>query len=67
MENVHYQKRPDLTIVSKKGLELVSGLQHWAKNMSEMFVRLDTNTWPNFIFTETKSRFKRNTHITSVK
>ena len=32
-----------------KGLELVPSLQHWAKNMLEMFVIEHTGVWPNFI------------------
>ena len=36
-------------IKSEKGLELVSGLQHWTKNISEMFAIQHTSIWPNFI------------------
>ena len=33
----------------QKGLELVSSLQKWAKNMLEMFFIQYTSIWPNFI------------------
>ena len=36
-------------IISSKGLELVSSLQHWTKNMLEMFVIQHTSIWPNLI------------------
>ena len=36
-------------IKSLKGLKLVSSLQHWAKNMVEMFVIQHTSIWLNFI------------------
>ena len=32
-----------------KGLELVSSLQHWAKNTLKMFVMEDISIWPSFI------------------
>ena len=38
-------------IKSEKGQELVSSLQHWAKNVLEMFVLRHTSIWPNFILT----------------
>ena len=38
-----------ILIKSQKGLELVSSLLHWAKNMLEMFVIQHTSIWPNFI------------------
>ena len=39
-----------ILIKSWRSLELVSSLQHSAKNMLEMFVLLHTSIWPNFIF-----------------
>ena len=38
-----------ILIKSEKGLELVSRLQHWAKNMLEIFVIQHTSIWPHFI------------------
>ena len=54
MVYVNYQKIARsryiiILIKSLKGLELVSSLHHWAKNMLEMFVILHTRTWPNSI------------------
>ena len=34
---------------SQKGLELLSSLQHWTKNMLEMFFIKYTSIWPNVI------------------
>ena len=39
-----------ILIKSYKSLELVSSLQHSAKNMLELFVIPHTSLWPNFIF-----------------
>ena len=36
-------------IKSRKGLELVSSSQYWAKDMLEMFSIQDNSIWPNFI------------------
>ena len=33
-----------------KGLELVSSLQHWVKNMLEIFFIQYTSIWSSFIF-----------------
>ena len=38
-----------ILIKSKKGLKLVFSLQHWAKNMLEMFAIQQTSVRPNFI------------------
>ena len=40
----------NILIKSQKGLELVSSLHHWTKNMLEMFVIQHTSIWPNLIF-----------------
>ena len=37
-----------ILIKSKKDLELVFSLQHWAKIMLETFVMLHTSIWLNF-------------------
>ena len=42
-------------------LELVSSLQHWAKNMLEIFVIQHTGTWSRFILIVLIG-FKRNKH-----
>ena len=39
-----------ISLKSWKGLELVSSLQYWAKNMLEIIVIRYTSIWPNFIF-----------------
>ena len=38
-----------ILIKSWKGLDLLSNLQHWAKNMLETFIIQSTSIWPNFI------------------
>ena len=38
-----------ILLKSKKGLKLVFSLQHWAKNMLEMFVIQQTSVRPTFI------------------
>ena len=49
-----------ILIKSLKSLELVSSLQHSAKNVLEMFVIQDTSIWPHLI--SFYFRFKRNKH-----
>ena len=44
------RSRYAILMKSWKGLELVFSLQHYAKNMSEMFVIRHASIWPNFIF-----------------
>ena len=39
-------------IKSREGLEVVSSLQHWAKNMLQVFVIQHTSIWSNFILKE---------------
>ena len=39
-----------ISLKSWKGVELVSSLQYWAKNMLEIIVIRYTIIWPNFIF-----------------
>ena len=48
-------------IKSKKSLELVSGLQHWVKNMLDIFVIQHSSIWRNFILTVLRIQ-KRNKH-----
>ena len=43
---------------SQKGLELVSSLQHWSKNMLEMFFIHYTSIWPNFVLIELRIQKK---------
>ena len=38
-----------ISLKSSKGLELVSGLQHWTTDMLEKFVIRYTSIWPIFI------------------
>ena len=38
-----------ISLKSEKALELLSSLQHWIKDMFEMFVIRYTSIWPNFI------------------
>ena len=49
--NINYERSCYivLSLKSQKGLELVSNLQHWAKNMLEMLVLRYTSIWQNFI------------------
>ena len=53
--HVNYLKLLDLVILyyillkSLKGLELVSSVQHWAKNMLKIFAIHQTSIWLNFI------------------
>ena len=51
--NINYKKWQILLhcylIIIIKDLELGSGLQHWAKNMLEVFVVWYISIWPNFI------------------
>ena len=38
-----------ILIKFEKSLQLVSSLQHWAKNMLEMFLIQYVSVWPNVI------------------
>ena len=48
-------------IKSKKSLEIVSSLQHWVKNMLDIFVIQHSSIWPNFVLTVLRIQ-KRNKH-----
>ena len=55
-----------ILIKSQKGLEVVSSLQHSAKNMIEMFVIQHTSIWPSFILTVLWMQKKISLSVTSI-
>ena len=58
-----------ILIKSWKGLELASSLQHWVKNLLEMFVIQHTSVWPNFILIVirfTRNKYKGNFHYVTM-
>ena len=58
-----------ILIKQQKSLELVSSLQHWAKNMLEMFAIEHTSIWPNFnliVLRIKKNKHKCNFHYVAM-
>ena len=56
-----------ILIKSFKGLELVSSLPHWAKNMLQMLAIQHSSIWPNFILIGFKTtKHKCNFHYVAI-